>query len=120
MRLNLLKARLRSLVYASGSVKRRLKWTSRYLIEADLFTVKRLEKLQLVCPGVYVKMSLLYGQALWDSHTLELVEFKATEIANQTHHSPVKALEEISELIGDQWRDTDVIDFINKIRSGGT
>ena len=62
----------------------------------------------------------LYGQALWDSHTLELVEFKATEIANQTHYSPVKALEEISELVGDQWKDTDVIDFINKIRSEGT
>lgn len=62
----------------------------------------------------------LHGQALWDSHTLELVEFKATEIANQTHHSPVKALEEISELVGDQWQDTDVIDFINKIRSEGT
>ena len=62
----------------------------------------------------------LYGKALWDSHTLELVEFKATEIANQKHHSPVKALEEISELAGDQWKDTDVIDFINKIRSEGT
>ena len=62
----------------------------------------------------------LYGQALWDSHTLELVEFKATQIANQTHHSPVKALEEISELVGDQWKDTDVIDFIDKIRSEGS
>ena len=62
----------------------------------------------------------LYGQALWDSHTLELVEFKATQIANQTHHSPIKALEEISELVGDQWKDTDVIDFINEIRSEGT
>lgn len=62
----------------------------------------------------------LYGRALWDSHTLELVEFKATQLANQTHHSPVKALEEISELVGDQWKDTDVIDFINKIRSEGT
>lgn len=59
----------------------------------------------------------LYGQALWDSQTLELVEFKATQIANQTHYSLVKALEEISELVGDQWRDTDVIDFINKTRS---
>ena len=62
----------------------------------------------------------LYGQALWDSQTLELVEFKATQIANQTYHSPAKALEEISELVGGQWRDTDVIDFINKIRSEDT
>ena len=30
-----------------------------------------------------------------------------------------KALEEISELVGDQWKDTDVIDFINKTRSEG-
>ncbi len=62
----------------------------------------------------------LYGQAQWDSHTLELVEFKATEIANQIHHSPVEALEKISELVGDQWKDTNVVDFINKIRSEGT
>lgn len=61
----------------------------------------------------------LHGRALWDPHTLELVEFKATEIAKQTHHSPVKALEEISELVGDQWKDTDVIDFINKTRAEG-
>ena len=61
----------------------------------------------------------LHGRALWDPHTLELVEFKATEIANQTHHSPVKALEEISELVGDQWKDTDVVDFINKTRAEG-
>lgn len=62
----------------------------------------------------------LYGQALWDSQTLELVEFKATGIANQIYHSPVEALEEISELVGDQWKDADVIDFINRVRSGST
>ncbi len=62
----------------------------------------------------------LHGQALWDSRTLELVEFKATQIANQTYYSPVKALEEISELVGDLWKDTDVIDFVNEIRSEGT
>ena len=59
---NLLKAQPRFLVCASGSVEKRLKWTSRYLIKADLFTVRRLEKLQLACPGVYTKMSLYTGK----------------------------------------------------------
>ena len=71
MRLNLLKVQPRFLVCASVSVEKRLKWTSHCLIEADLFTVKRREKLQLACPGVYIKMSLytdkLYGiLILWN------------------------------------------------------
>ena len=69
--------------------------------------------------GLYKNVAL-YGRALWDSNTLELVEFEVTEIANQAHNSPMTALEEISELVGDQWKDTDVIDFINKTRSEGT
>ena len=115
-----IKGTTRFLVCAFESVEKRLKCTSHCLIEAGFFTVRRLEKLQLACLGVYTKNVALYGQALWDSHTLELVEFKATEIANQTHHSPAKALEEISELVGDQWKDTDAIDFINRVRSEST
>ncbi len=48
-----------------------LKWTSCCLVEADLFTVKQLEKLQLACLRVCIKMSLytdeLYGiLVLWN------------------------------------------------------
>ena len=62
----------------------------------------------------------LYGEALWNPDTWELVEFKATGIANQVYDSPVKALEEVSKVIGDQWKDVDVVEFVNNVRSGDT
>jgi hypothetical protein len=63
----------------------------------------------------------LYGQALWNPDTWELVKFKATEIANQVHDgSPEKALEEVSKVVGDQWKDVDVVEFVNNVRSGDT
>ena len=63
----------------------------------------------------------LYGQALWNPDTWELVKFKATEIANQVHDgSPEKALEEVSKVVGDQWKDVDVVEFVNHVRSGDT
>jgi hypothetical protein len=63
----------------------------------------------------------LYGQALWKPDTWELVKFKATKIANQGYDdSPVKALEEVSKVVGDQWKDVDVVEFVNNVRSGDT
>lgn len=61
----------------------------------------------------------LYGRAMWDPDTWELIEFKATQIANQEYESPVKALKEISKVVGDQWKDVDVVAFVDHIRSGG-
>ena len=67
MRLNVLKGQPRFLVCASGSVEKCLKWTSHCLIEADLSTVKRREKL------LYEQNKL--GDTNWPSS--RLTHFKA-------------------------------------------
>ena len=58
------------------------------------------------------------GEATWESETWSIVNFKATSVVNIQSGSPLRAFEELGEVVGEKWKDIDVDRFVEKLRSG--